>query len=331
MDRAVPFDTLIVATGSTHTYFGHDDWAVFAPGLKTIEDATEIRRRVLSAFERAEREADPDKRRHLLTFVVVGGGPTGVELAGSISELAHHTLRHDFRAIDPNSTRIVLVEGQNRVLNGFHESLSAKAKKVLEGMQVEVQLDCHVTDVGPEHVVVKADSGQAAPQRIETQTIIWAAGVKASGLGKLLADALGGIATDRAGRVVVNPDCTVGSHRDIFVIGDLAHFPTPDGKLLPGLAPVAMQQGEYVAGLISRRLKGDTAEPPPFKYWDKGSMATIGRAKAVAETAGIRLSGLLAWLAWLFIHILYLARFENRVLVLWQWFFNYCTPAGRPD
>src|SRR6185312_11268560 len=169
------------------------------------------------------------------------------------------------------------------------------------------------------------DSGQAAPQRIETQTIIWAAGVKASGLGKLLAEALGGIETDRAGRVLVNPDCTVGSHRDIFVVGDLAHFPTAVGKQLPGLAPVAMQQGEYVAGLIARRLKGDTAEPEPFRYWDKGNMATIGRAKAVAETDGLRLWGGIAWLAWLFIHILYLARFENRVLVLFQWLVNYVT------
>jgi NADH dehydrogenase len=321
----VPFDTLILATGSTHTYFGHEEWAVFAPGLKTIEDATEIRRRVLSAFERAERETNPTELRRLLTFVVVGGGPTGVEMAGSISELARHTLRRDFRNIDPSSARIVLVEGQTRVLGMFHESLSAKAKTCLEGMGVEVRLDCHVTEVGPEHVLVKADSGQAEAARIETQTIVWAAGVKASGLGKLVAAAVGGIETDRAGRVLVNGDCTLGNRPDIFVIGDLANFQAANGKMLPGLAPVAMQQGQYVAELIAKRLKGDSSQPAPFKYWDKGSMATIGRAKAVAETGGLRLSGLIAWLAWLLIHIMYLARFENRVLVLWQWFFNYVT------
>lgn len=321
----VPFDTLILATGSTHTYFGHDDWAVFAPGLKTIEDATEIRRRILSAFERAERETNPKERQRLLTFVVVGGGPTGVEMAGSISELSKHTMRYDFRSIDPRSARIVLVEGQTRVLSMFHESLSAKAKAALEKMGIEVRLDCHVVEVGPDHVVVKADSGQAEATRIETQTIVWAAGVKASNLGKKLADAIGGIETDRAGRVTVNRDCTVGNRPDIFIIGDLAKFMAADGKQLPGLAPVAMQQGEYVADLIIKRLKGATKPPEPFRYWDKGSMATIGRAKAVAETGGLRLSGAIAWLAWLFIHILYLAKFENRVLVLWQWFYSYLT------
>lgn len=321
----IPFDTLILATGATHTYFGHDEWAVFAPGLKTIEDATEIRRRVLSAFERAEREPDPTVAARLLTFVIIGGGPTGVEMAGSISELARLTMRFDFRAIDPRSARIVLIEGQTRVLSMFHENLSANAKVTLEKMGVEVRLDCHVTDVGPHHVMVKADCGPAAEARIETETIVWAAGVKASGLGKMIADAIGGVETDRSGRVFVNSDCTVGNRPDIFVVGDLAHFKGPDGKLLPGLAPVAMQQGEYVAAVISKRLKGDASEPAPFKYRDKGSMATIGRAKAVAETGGLRLTGFLAWLAWLFIHILYLARFENRVLVLWQWFFNYLT------
>ncbi len=321
----IPFDSLIVASGSTHTYFGHDEWAELAPGLKTIEDATEIRRRVLSAFERAERETDPAARKRLLTFVIVGGGPTGVEMAGSIAELARHTMRFDFRSIDPRSARIILIEGQTRVLGMFHEKLSQKAKEALEGMGVEVHLDCHVIGVEPHQVVFKADTGKGSLPPIATETIVWAAGVRASGLGKLIADAIGGVEVDRAGRVVVNGDCTVNGRPDIFVIGDLAHFKTPDGKMLPGLAPVAMQQGEYVAELITRRLKGDTSEHRPFKYWDKGNMATIGRAKAVAETGGLRLSGLLAWLAWLFIHILYLARFENRVLVLWQWFFNYVT------
>ena len=321
----IPFNTLVLATGATHTYFGHDEWAAFAPGLKSLEDATEIRRRVLSAFERAEREPDPKAAARLLTFVIVGGGPTGVEMAGSISKLARLTMRYDFRAIDPRSARIVLIEGQTRVLSMFHEKLSAKAKAALEKMGVEVRLDCHVTDVGPHHVMVKEDSVSAAASAIETETIVWAAGVKASGLGKLLAQAVGGVETDRAGRVLVNPDCTVGNRPDIFVLGDLASFKTPDGKALPGLAPVAMQQGEYVSALIAKRLKGDAGPPAPFKYRDKGSMATIGRAQAVAETGGLRLSGFVAWMAWLFIHILYLARFENRVLVLWQWFFNYIT------
>ena len=322
---SVPFDTLIVATGATHTYFGHDEWANFAPGLKTIEDATEIRRRVLSAFERAENEPDAKVRAGLLSFVVVGGGPTGVEMAGSISELARHTMRFDFRRINPSEARITLVEGQTRILSMFHESLSAKAKTALEKMGVDVRLDCHVTDVGPHQVTVQPDGPGAPSVKIETETVVWAAGVKASGLGKLIAQAAGGVETDRAGRVLVNRDCTIGTRKDVFVVGDLASFKDAAGKPLPGQAPVAMQQGEYVAKLIAARLKGETSEPQQFKYWDKGSMATIGRAKAVAEAGGLKMSGLIAWLAWLFIHILYLAKFENRVLVLFQWVFNYLT------
>jgi NADH dehydrogenase len=319
----IPFDSLIVATGSTHHYFGHDEWAARAPGLKTIEDATEIRRRVLSAFERAERATDPKEIARLLTFVVVGGGPTGVEMAGAISELAKYTLRSDFRTFNPATARIILVEGQTRVLGAFNEKLSAKAKVSLEEMGIEVWLDCHVTAIEPDHVIVKPDSGKAEAQRLDTETIVWAAGVKASPLGKLLADAVG-VQTDRAGRVPVNPDCTVGNRPDVFVIGDLANQAGVDGKPLPGVAPVAMQQGEYVAGVIVRRIKGESPKGP-FRYHDKGSMATIGRAKAVAESMGFKFSGYLAWLAWLFIHIMYLARFENRVLVLFQWFWNYLT------
>jgi len=322
---AIPFDTLLVATGATHTYFGHDDWADLAPGLKTLEDATEIRRRVLAAFERAEREPDAKARDRLLTFVVVGGGPTGVEMAGAISELARQTLRFDFRAINPRDARIILVEGQTRVLGAFHEKLSAYALNALHKLGIEARLDCHVVGVFPDRVEVKADRPDAVVAAIPTETVIWAAGVKASGLGKLLADAVGGVQTDRPGRVTVNPDCTVGGRPDVFVAGDLAVLKGADGKPLPGVAPVAMQQGDYVARVIAARLKGDTSPPRPFKYWDKGSMATIGMAKAVAETNGLRLTGVLAWLAWLFIHILYLARFENRVLVLWQWTFNYFT------
>lgn len=321
---AVPFDSLIIATGSTHHYFGNDRWAEVAPGLKTIEDATEIRRRVLSAFERAERSNDPAERARLLTFVVVGGGPTGVEMAGAIRELGLHTLRYDYRSINPADCKVVIVEGQTRVLGGFHESLSEKARKALDAMGIEVKLDCHVTDIQADHVLIKSDTGKAEQSRIETATVVWAAGVKANPLGKLVADAVGDVETDRAGRVLVNPDCTVGNRPDVFVIGDLAILKGPDGKPLPGVAPVAMQQGEYVAAVIARRLKGESPRGP-FKYWDKGSMATIGRARAVAETGGFRFNGFPAWLAWLFIHIMYLARFENRVLVLFQWFWNYVT------
>jgi NADH dehydrogenase len=320
----VPFDSLVIATGATHHYFGNDRWAEIAPGLKTIEDATEIRRRILSAFERAERSTDPSERARLLTFVVVGGGPTGVEMAGAIRELGLHTLRYDFRSIDPADCKVVIIEGQQRVLGGFHEKLSAKARDALTAMGIVVKLDCHVTDIQPDRVVVKPDTPTGETYRIEAATVVWAAGVRANPLGRLIAEAVGGVETDRAGRVVVNQDCTVGNRPDVFVIGDLALYKGPDGKPLPGVAPVAMQQGAFVADAIARRVKGESPRGP-FKYWDKGSMATIGRARAVAEAGGLRFNGYLAWLAWLFIHILYLARFENRVLVLFQWFWNYVT------
>lgn len=318
----VPFDSLIVATGSTHHYFGHHEWADRAPGLKTIEDATEIRRRVLQAFERAERESDPLVRARLLTFVVVGGGPTGVEMAGAITELAKHTMRADFRNINPATARVILVEGQTRVLGAFHEKMSKKALDALTSMGIEVQLDAHVVAIEDHHVTVKSDAG-GTERRIDTETIVWAAGVKASPLGKLLAEAAG-VTAGRSGHVPVNPDCTVGNRPDVFVIGDLASMPGANGKPLPSLAPVATQQGEYVARVIVRRLKSETPKGP-FRYYDKGIMATIGLGKAVAESNGIRFSGHLAWLAWLFIHIMYLARFENRVLVLFQWFWNAIT------
>ncbi len=319
----IPFDSLIVAAGSTHHYFGHEEWEKLAPGLKTIEDATEIRRRVLLAFEKAERETDPHELQRLLTFVVVGGGPTGVEMAGAIAELARHTLRADFRNFNPASARVILVEGQKRVLSAFHESLSAKAKTALEELGVEVWLNYHVTAIEPDHVMVTPEGGQGEPRRIDTATVVWAAGVKASPLGKLLAEAVG-LQTDRMGRVPVNPDCTIDNRPDIFVIGDLANCPGPDGRPLPGLAPVAMQQGEYVANVIVRRLRGESPKGP-FRYFDKGMMATIGRARAVGESFGIKFSGYVAWLAWLFVHLLYITRFENRVLVLLQWFWNYVT------
>ena len=320
----VAYDSLVLATGSTHHYFGKDaEWAPLAPGLKTIEDATEIRGRVLSAFERAEREPDPDRRRKLITFVVVGGGPTGVEMAGTIAELARHTLRRDFRTIDPAAARVVLVEGEPKVLPQFHPKLSAYAAKALGGMGVEVIFDSHVTGIADDHVELKGDQG-GPPRRIDCAAVVWAAGVKASPLGKKLAEALGGVTTDKPGRVPVGPDCSVAGHPEIFVIGDMASQKGEDGKPLPGLAPVAMQQGRYVADVIARRAKGDTP-PRPFHYVDKGTMATIGRARAVADVGFMRFTGFIAWVAWLFIHILYLAQFSNRVLVVFQWFWNFLT------
>jgi len=320
-----PFDTLVLAAGSTHHYFGKDEeWEPLAPGLKTIEDATEIRRNVLTAFERAEREVDPVVRARLLTFVVVGGGPTGVEMAGAISELARSTMRRDFRAIDPASCRVILVEGQQRILPTFHEKSSRRAAAALAGLHVEILFDCHVTNIANDHVIVTVDSNKEV-RRIDAETVIWAAGVKASPLGKKLAEAIGaGVEIDRGGRVTVSGDCSVPGHPDVFVLGDMAAMKSADGKSLPGVAPVAMQQGRYAADVIDRRIRG-TAPAAPFNYWDKGSMATIGRSRAVAETKGFLLSGFIAWLAWLFIHILYLARFENRMLVVFQWFWNFVT------
>jgi len=321
---AVPFDTLVLATGSTHHYFGHADWEALAPGLKTIEDATEIRRRVLSAFEKAERTNDPAERERLLTFVVVGGGPTGVEMAGGISELARVTMRRDFRSCDPASCKVILIEGQPKVLPYFHEKLSAYGLKALNELGVEVMLDAHVSNISPDHVIVTTDAARCI-RRIDTESVVWAAGVKASILGKKLVEAIGsGAAIGRAGHVNVNPDCSVPGKPDIFVVGDLASMVGANGKTLPGVAPVAMQQGRYIANVIERRLLGKSA-PGPFAYWDKGSMATIGRKRAVADTGTFKLTGYLAWLAWLFIHVLYLAQFSNRVLVMFQWIWNYVT------
>lgn len=317
----LPFDTLVLASGSTHHYFGRDaEWEPHAPGLKTVEDATRIRQRVLLAFERAERDPDVANRRKYLTFVVVGGGPTGVEMAGAISELAHDTLRRDFRAIDPTTARVILVENSDHILSGFPEKSRRRALRSLKEIGVEPWLSGRVTDVTADRVTVHRDG---ASEHIATETVVWAAGVKASPLAKLLAEAVG-VTPDRGGRIPVNPDCTVGGRPDVFAIGDLMTLTGPDGLPLPGVAPVAMQQGSYVADVIDRRLRGKSPLSP-FKYFDKGSMATIGRSRAVAVTSGIQLSGFIAWLAWLFIHILYLARFENRLLVLVQWFWNYVT------
>jgi NADH:ubiquinone reductase (H+-translocating) len=319
-DGSIPFDFLVVATGSETSYFGHDAWEPFAPGLKTIEDATQIRRRVLLAFEAAERETNAENIRRWLTFVIVGGGPTGAELAGALAEIARHTLADEFRKIDPSQATILLLEGENRLLQAYPPELSEKARIQLAQLGVQVRTEAIVTDVRAGRVTFRCGE---QTELIETHTVLWAAGVRASPLGKRLADAAG-IETDRQGRVPVQPDLSILGHPDVFVIGDLARFSHPSGSPpLPGLAPVAMQQGRYVARLIRRRLIGQTL--PAFHYRDRGTMATIGRARAVAVVGRLRLAGLLAWLAWLFIHLMYLVEFENRVLVFFQWAWNYFT------
>ncbi|MBU6174746.1 MAG: NAD(P)/FAD-dependent oxidoreductase [Planctomycetes bacterium] len=320
---AIPFDYLVVATGSTHYYFGRDDdWKPVAPGLKTIEDATVIRRKVLSAFERAENSQCPETICRLMTFIVVGGGPTGVEMAGAIAELAHQTLRSDFRSIDPTTARVILIESSRHVLDKYHESLSIRARNDLQGLGVEILSESRVVEIHPTHVVINR---QGTTSTIPSETVIWAAGVKASPLGTTLAHAYGiENKLDRSGRIIVDPYCNIDGHANVFVIGDLASFPTADGKSLPGVAPVAIQQGDYVGKRV-RNLACGYADNRPFQYWDKGNMATIGRSHAIVESGRIKLAGKIAWLAWLFVHILYLARFENRVLVLFQWFWNYVT------
>ena len=314
---AVPYDTLILAPGSRHHYFGNDHWEALAPGLKSVEDATAIRRRIFSAFEAAERESDPEQLSALLTFVIVGGGPTGVELAGALGEIANDTLKHDFRNIDPSKARILLVEGTDRILPSYPPELAQQAEISLSKLGVTVRSQTVVTDVKPKAVTVKqGDKFETIPCR----TVIWAAGVQASFLGKLVAQATGA-KLDRSGRVLVEPDLTVPGHPEIFIIGDLANYSHQSGKPLPGTAPVAIQQGRYVAKLIQSRLTG--ASPPTFRYRDRGNMAIVGRASAVADLGKLQFSGFLAWLAWLFIHLMHLVEFENKVLVFIQWAWYY--------
>jgi NADH:ubiquinone reductase (H+-translocating) len=313
-----------VATGVSHHYFGRDDWEPLAPGLKSIEDATGIRRRVFAAFERAEREPDAALQREWLTFVVVGGGPTGVELAGAIGELAHHTLPRDFCRIDTRQARVHLLEAGPRILSTYDERLSRAAAASAERLGVTVRTGSVVTGIGPDGVTI--GDGERA-EFIAARTVVWAAGVQASPLGAALAAATGA-QLDRQGRIVVGPDLAVPGHPGILVLGDLAHARQagdrqPGGQPLPGLAPVAMQQGAYAGRLLSRRLQG--RETSSFRYRDRGSMAVIGRSAAVAQIRGLRLSGFAAWLAWLFIHLLYLVEFENRLLVLLQWGWSYVT------
>jgi NADH dehydrogenase len=318
-DGAMDYDTLIVATGSSHQYFGHEEWERWAPGLKTIEDATDMRRRILLAFETAERETDPEKLRAIMTFVIVGGGPTGVELAGALAEIATDTLRRDFRHIDPRSARIFLVEGGERLLPSYPAQLSAAAKKMIERLGVTVRLNAMVTNVEKDLVTVRqGDSTELFP----TRTILWAAGVLGSPVGRSVAEQTGA-PIDKVGRIRVEPDCSVPGHPEIFVIGDLALFTHQTGKPLPGVAQPAIQEGHYVARAIVRRLRGE--KPKPFHYFDKGNLAVIGRGKAIADLNWLRISGAPAWLIWVFVHLLYIVEFQNRLLIFLQWSWFYFT------
>ncbi|HEY6391395.1 MAG TPA: NAD(P)/FAD-dependent oxidoreductase [Bryobacteraceae bacterium] len=317
------YDTLIVATGSGDFYFGHEEWQRTAPGLKTIEQATQIRHKILYAFEAAEKEHDPQKRREWLTFVLVGAGATGVELAGALGEIAHDTLRRDFRSIRPEEAVILLLEGAPRVLTAFDPKLSARAEAALSRLGVTIRTNVFVTDIDETGVTVQTASGV---ERIAARTVIWSAGVRASLFGEVL-QRRSGAALDRGGRVIVNPDCGVPGHPEIFVIGDLGHF-EEKGAPLAGVAQVAMQQGAYVAKLIRKRLRGESQPGViirPFHYFDKGTLAVIGRAAAVAQIGPLRISGLVAWLVWLFIHLMNLVEFSNRILVFIHWGFLYLT------
>jgi len=327
-DAAVPYDTLIVAAGARNHYFAHPDWCVDAPGLKSIEDATAIRHKILYAFEAAEREPDPARRRAWLTFVIVGAGPTGVELAGALAEIANDTLRNDFRSIHPEESRILLLEGSPRVLPTFPEALSAAAERSLVQLGVGPRTGVRVTAIDADGVTLESAQGT---ERIEANTTIWAAGVTTSELAQVL-EQRAGATLDRQRRVIVGADLSVPGHPEILVIGDMAHCEqarfeqgqsSGDRTPLPGVAPVAMQQGRYAARSILARLRGAT--PRRFRYRDKGNLAVIGRAAAVVDFGKFRFHGLPAWLLWLFVHLLYLAQFRNRVLVFIRWGFQYLT------
>ncbi|HEX8907619.1 MAG TPA: NAD(P)/FAD-dependent oxidoreductase, partial [Anaeromyxobacteraceae bacterium] len=309
--HALAYDHLLVATGATHSYFGHGEWARFAPGLKTLEDALEIRRRILVAFEEADREDDPAAQRALLTFVVVGGGPTGVELAGALAEIARHTLAADFRRIDPRTARILLLEGLPRVLPTYPADLSDAARRQLASLGVEVRTGARVTGIDAQGVSVGAE-------RVLARTVLWGAGVEASPLARAL-----GVPLDRAGRVKVNPDLTVPGREDVWVAGDLALVLCEDGSPVPGVAPAAIQEGRHVARNALRALRGEPRLP--FRYRDKGSLSTIGRGRAVGQVGRFHVRGALAWLAWLCVHIYFLIGFRHRFMVLLQWAWHYAT------
>lgn len=320
-DNSLPYDTLVVAAGARHSYFGNPEWESLAPGLKTIEDATEIRRRLFSAFELAERDAEIQAapRPELLNFVIVGGGPTGVELAGALADIAQYALKHEFRHINPADAHIVLVEAGDRVLAAFPPELSANAQQELEKLGVNVRVKTMVTAIAADHVLLDC-GGQVA--RLPTRTVIWAAGVAASPLAKLLANATGA-ALDRAGRIAVGSDLSLPGRPEIFVLGDMASYTHQGGKPLPGVAPVAIQQGRYVAKLIRARLENRTL--PKFRYRELGNLATIGRSAAVADFGRVRFKGFVAWVLWLFIHLMNIVNYRNRILVLLQWAWNYVT------
>ncbi|HEX6041940.1 NAD(P)/FAD-dependent oxidoreductase [Longimicrobium sp.] len=305
------YDYLVVATGATHAYFGHPEWEPLAPGLKTIEDATHIRRRFLLAFEAAEQEEDPEERRALLTFVVVGAGPTGVEMAGAFAEIARKSLVRDFRRVDTSTARVILLEGGPRVLSAYDEDLGAYARRSLERKGVDVRTGSVVTRI-------EADAVYVGEERIRTRNVVWAAGVTASPLGRAL-----GVETDRVGRVMVQPDLSIPGHPEVFVVGDLMNLAGPDGTPYPGVAQVAIQGGQQVARNIARDIKGQPRRP--FKYFNKGNMATIGRRSAILQRYGFKMKGIPAWMAWLFVHIMFLIGYRNRLAVLLQWAWSYFT------
>ncbi len=307
------YDYLVFALGGRTSYFGHPEWEQFAPGLKSLDDAQRIRRGLLFAFEHAENTRDEDERRRLMTIVIVGGGPTGVELAGACSELTRQVLKRDFKRIDPAQARVILIEGSPRLLGQFTEPLSQSARDTLEGMGVEVRTNTHVKNITQGRVELPDGSF------IEAENILWAAGVAASPLTAKL-----GVPIDRAGRVLVNPDLSIPGRPEVFVIGDAAYLLDKDGQVVPGVSPAAMQEAKHVAQIIMSELDGNP-ERPPFDYWDKGSMATIGRSAAVAKVGAFEMTGFLAWIAWLFIHLIFLVGFRNKVAVLWQWFYSYVT------
>jgi NADH dehydrogenase len=321
--RKIAYDSLVVAGGSSYSYFGHEEWRRFAPEVKSLESALDVRRRILTAFEAAEVEPDPARRDAWLTFAVVGAGPTGVELAGQIAEIARDTLRGDFRAIDTRAARILLIERDDRVLPLFPPRLSKRATRALEGLGVTPLVGRAVVGIDEDSVTVAGASGEER-ERFPARTVVWAAGVVASDIASALA-AQSGAALDRAGRVAVGPDLTLPGHPEVIALGDMVQVHDAEGRplQLPGLAPVAMQQGRYAARAIGTRLRGE--EPPPFRYVDKGNLATIGRAKAVADIKGLQLSGFIAWLTWLFVHLFYLIGLQNRLLVFIRWTFSFVT------
>ena len=313
----IPYDSLVLAAGAKTTYFGNEKWALIAPSLKNIEDATKLRARLLNAFEEAEKENDPDKRRALLTFLIVGGGPTGVELAGALSEIANDALREEFRSFDPEDARILILDAGPRILSAFSEKLAKSAERQLIELNVLCRSGVRVLEVSSEGAKVSVNGRE---EFIPSRTVIWAAGVTGSPLAKALAEAAK-LELVRGGKLAVEPDCTLPGHREIFVIGDLAHFQHGLEKPLPGVCQTAMQMGDYVGDLISKRLEGKTK--PAFRYWDKGNMAVIGRNRAIAAVGGFEFSGYFAWLLWAFIHVLYLVNFQSRIIVAIRWGFDY--------